>query len=114
MHGFPYDALACVEAGETLAGEGWRVLIPWMRGYGPTCFRDAATMRSGEQGAFGADLLAFMDALTIDCAVLAGYDWGGRAACAVAALWPGRGAGLGSIGGCYLFAPGGLRQPGPV
>jgi pimeloyl-ACP methyl ester carboxylesterase len=114
MHGFPYDALACVEAGEMLAAEGWRALIPWMRGYGPTRFRDAATMRSGEQGAFGADLLAFMDALAVDRAMLAGYDWGGRAACAVAALWPERVVGLVSIGGYNLFAPVLLRNPAPA
>lgn len=113
MHGFPYDAYACVEAGEMLAAEGWRVLIPWMRGYGPTRFRHAETMRSGEQGAFGADLLAFMDALSVDRAVLAGYDWGGRGACAVAALWPERVGGLVSIGGYNLFDPVLLRDPAP-
>ena len=113
MHGFPYDALACVEAGEMLAAGGWRVLIPWMRGYGPTRFRSAGTMRSGEQGAFGADLLAFMDAMAVDRAMLAGYDWGGRGACAVAALWPERVSGLVSIGGYNLFDPVLLRQPAP-
>jgi pimeloyl-ACP methyl ester carboxylesterase len=113
MHGFPYDALACVEAGEMLAADGWRVLIPWMRGYGPTRLRDPATMRSGEQAAFGADLLAFMDALAIDRAVLAGYDWGGRAACVVAALWPQRVDGLVSIGGYNIFNNVLLREPAP-
>jgi pimeloyl-ACP methyl ester carboxylesterase len=114
MHGFPYDALACVEAGEMLAAEGWRVLIPWMRGYGPTRFHRTETMRSGEQGAFGADLLAFMDALAVDKAMLAGYDWGGRGACAVAALWPERVSGLVSIGGYNLFDPVLLRNPAPA
>jgi pimeloyl-ACP methyl ester carboxylesterase len=113
MHGFPYDALACVEAGKLLADDGWRVLIPWMRGYGPTRFRDPATIRSGEQAAFGADLLAFMNGLAIDRAVLAGYDWGGRGACAVAALWPERVTGLVSIGGYNLFDPVLLRNPAP-
>jgi pimeloyl-ACP methyl ester carboxylesterase len=113
MHGFPYDALACVEAGAMLAAEGWRVLIPWMRGYGPTRFRSTETMRSGEQGAFGADLLAFMDAMAIETAMLAGYDWGGRGACAVAALWPERVSGLVSIGGYNLFDPVLLRNPAP-
>jgi pimeloyl-ACP methyl ester carboxylesterase len=86
MHGFPYDAHACVEAGGLLAAEGWHVLAPWLRGFGPTTFRSSATMRSGEQAALGADLLAFLDALDVEQATLAGYDWGGRAACVVSAL----------------------------
>lgn len=89
-HGFPYDAHACTAAGEILAGQGARVLIPWLRGYGPTRFRWAETPRSGEQAALAADLRAFMDAIGIERAVLAGYDWGGRAACVMAALWPDR------------------------
>jgi pimeloyl-ACP methyl ester carboxylesterase len=113
IHGFPYDAWACVEAGEMLAADGWRVLMPWMRGYGPTRFRDPATMRTGEQAAFGADLLAFMDALAIDRAVLSGYDWGGRAACVVSALWPERVAGLATIGGYNLFDNSFIHQPAP-
>jgi pimeloyl-ACP methyl ester carboxylesterase len=75
------------------------VLVPWLRGYGPTRFLDPATPRSGEQAALGADLLALLDALDIRQATLAGYDWGGRAACIVAALWPARVRGLVSIGG---------------
>lgn len=90
MHGFPYDAHAYDEAAALLSAQGARVLVPWMRGYGRTHFLSSETMRSGEQAAFGADLLAFMDALSIDRAVLAGYDWGGRAACVVSALWPER------------------------
>ncbi len=81
--------------------DGVRCLIPYLRGYGPTRFRDDATLRSGEQAALGADLLAFLDALGIERAVLAGYDWGGRAACVVAALWPARAAGLVSGGVAY-------------
>ncbi len=111
MHGFPYDALGCTEAGEMLAAEGWRVLIPWMRGYGPTRFLDPATPRSGEQAAFGADLLGFMDALQIDRATLAGFDWGGRAACIVAAMWPDRVAGLVSCGGYNIMNPVLMREP---
>jgi pimeloyl-ACP methyl ester carboxylesterase len=90
LHGFPDDALAYAEVAPRLAAAGTRVLMPWLRGYGPTRFRDAATPRSGQQAALGADLLAFMDALGIGRAVLGGYDWGGRAACIVAALWPER------------------------
>jgi pimeloyl-ACP methyl ester carboxylesterase len=75
------------------------VLVPWLRGYGPTRFLDAATPRSGQQAALGADLLDFMDALEIGEATLAGYDWGGRACCIVAALWPERVRGLVSVNG---------------
>ena len=94
MHGFPYDVHSYVDVAPLLAAAGCRVIVPYLRGFGPTRFLDDATPRSGEQAALGADLLALMDALAIPCAVLAGYDWGGRAACVVAALWPQRCAGL--------------------
>ena len=89
-HGFPYDVHAYAEAAPLLAEAGARVIVPYLRGYGPTRFLNAETPRSGEQAALGADLLALMDALHIERAVLGGYDWGGRAACIVAALWPER------------------------
>ncbi|MEN3162512.1 alpha/beta hydrolase [Tistrella mobilis] len=101
LHGFPYDVHAMTEAGRILAASGHRVLIPWLRGYCPTRFLDDATPRSGEQAALGADLLAFLEALDLPPAVLAGYDWGGRAACIVAALWPDRVRGLVSGGSGY-------------
>jgi pimeloyl-ACP methyl ester carboxylesterase len=94
MHGFPYDIHSFVDVAPQLAAQGCRVIVPYLRGYGPTRFRDKATPRSGEQAAVGADLMALMDALGIKRAVVAGYDWGGRAACVVAALWPDRCAGL--------------------
>jgi pimeloyl-ACP methyl ester carboxylesterase len=94
MHGFPYDIHTYERVAPILAKAGCRVIVPYLRGFGPTRFLDAATPRSGEQAALGADLLALMDALEIPHAVLAGYDWGGRAACVVAALWPGRCTGL--------------------
>jgi pimeloyl-ACP methyl ester carboxylesterase len=89
-HGFPYDVQAYADAAPILASCGARVIVPYLRGYGPTRFLSPQTPRSGEQAALGADLLALMDALGIESAVLGGYDWGGRAACIVAALWPGR------------------------
>jgi len=89
-HGFPYDVHAYAEVAPVLAAAGARVIVPYLRGYGPTRFLSAATPRSGEQAALGADLLALMDALEIETAVLGGYDWGGRACCIVAALWPER------------------------
>lgn len=94
LHGFPYDVHAFDEVSRRLADEGCRCIIPYLRGYGPTRFVDPATPRSGEQAALGADLLALLDALNIQRAILAGYDWGGRAACVVAALWPERVIGL--------------------
>lgn len=94
LHGFPYDIHAYDAVSDRLARAGRRCLVPYLRGYGPTTFLEAETPRSGEQAALGADLRAFLDALAIDAAVLAGYDWGGRAACVVAALWPERAAGL--------------------
>jgi len=97
MHGFPYDIHAYAEVAPLLAAQGCRVIVPYMRGYGGTRFLDAATPRSGEQAAFGADLLALLNALSIPRAVLAGYDWGGRACCVVAALWPERCVGLVSL-----------------
>ncbi len=89
-HGFPYDVRAYGDVAPRLAAQGARVIVPYLRGYGPTRFRSPATPRSGEQAALGADLLALLDALALPAAVLAGYDWGGRAACIVAALWPER------------------------
>lgn len=94
MHGFPYDIHAYAEVVPILAAQGCRVVVPYLRGFGPTRFLSDDTPRSGEQAALGADLLALLDALAIPSAVLAGYDWGGRAACVVAALWPERCAGL--------------------
>ena len=99
LHGFPDDVHAYDGVAPPLAADGCRVLVPWLRGYGPTRFLDAATPRSGQQAALGADLRDFMDALGIRQAMLAGYDWGGRAACVVAALWPERVRGLVSITG---------------
>ena len=101
LHGFPYDVHAYDAVAERLGAAGFRGLIPYLRGYGLTRFCDADTPRSGEQAALGADLLAFLDALEIPRAVLAGYDWGGRAACVVAALWPERATGLVSCGVGY-------------
>jgi pimeloyl-ACP methyl ester carboxylesterase len=94
LHGFPYDIHAYADVAPRLASAGCRVLVPYLRGYGATRFLSDQTLRSGQQAALGHDLLAFMDALGIRNAVLAGYDWGGRAACVVAALWPERARGL--------------------
>jgi pimeloyl-ACP methyl ester carboxylesterase len=102
LHGFPYDIHSYVDVAPQLAAKGCRVIVPYLRGYGPTRFLDAKTFRSGEQAAIGADLLALIDALEVQRAVFAGYDWGGRAACVGAALWPDRCAGLVTVNG-YLI-----------
>ncbi len=94
LHGFPYDIHSYDTVSDLLAADGYRVIVPFLRGYAPTRFRSAQTPRSGEQAVLGTDLLALMDALGLPTAILAGYDWGGRAACVVAALWPHRARGL--------------------
>ncbi len=98
LHGFPYDVNSYTNVAQQLAAKGMRCFVPYLRGFGPTKFLDTQTMRSGQQAALGADLLAFMDVLNIDRAILGGYDWGGRAACIVSALWPERVIGLVSCG----------------
>jgi pimeloyl-ACP methyl ester carboxylesterase len=102
LHGFPFDIHAYVDVAPQLAAKGCRAIVPYLRGYGATRFRDPATPRSGEQAAIGADLIALMDALGVKRGVFAGYDWGGRAACVAAALWPDRCTGLVSVNG-YLI-----------
>jgi pimeloyl-ACP methyl ester carboxylesterase len=97
LHGFPYDIHSYVDVAPFLAANGCRVIVPYLRGFGPTRFLASTTPRSGEQAAIGADLKALMDTLDIRRAVLAGYDWGGRAGCVVAALWPDRCTGLVSV-----------------
>ena len=94
LHGFPYDIHTYVDVAPRLAAQGCRVIGPCLRGFGATRFRDPATPRSGEQAAIGADVVALMDALGIRRAVLAGHNWGGRAACVAAALWPERCRGM--------------------
>lgn len=103
LHGFPFDLHAYTDSAPKLAEAGARVITPWLRGYGPTRFLSEKTPRSGEQAALGADLLALMDALKIERAVLGGYDWGGRAACIVSALWPERVTALVTGNGYNLF-----------
>lgn len=101
LHGFPNDAHAYSEVVASLTSSGHRCIAPFLRGYGQTRFFSSDTPRSGEQVALGADLLALMDSLGIEKVLLAGYDWGGRAACIVAALWPERVTGLVSAGTGY-------------
>jgi pimeloyl-ACP methyl ester carboxylesterase len=102
LHGFPDDVRAFDRVVPPLAAAGCRVLVPYLRGYGPTRFLAPATPRSGQQAAIGEDVRDLMDALGVQRAALAGYDWGGRAACIAAALWPERVRALVSIGGYHI------------
>jgi pimeloyl-ACP methyl ester carboxylesterase len=102
LHGFPYDPRAYDEVVPGLVAAGCRVVVPYLRGYGPTRFLSASTPRSGQQAALAKDLLDLLDALHLQRATLVGYDWGGRAACIVAALWPERVQGLVTVGGYNL------------
>ncbi len=113
LHGWPSDVHDYDDVAPPLAAAGFRVLVPWLRGFGPTRFLDAATPRSGQQAALGADLRDFMDALSIPSAILAGYDWGGRAACVAAALWPARVAGLVAITGYGIQDIAAAARPAP-
>ena len=99
LHGFPYDINAYNESSAILSQKGFRVLTPYLRGFGQTTFKDISTMRTGQQAAIAKDVIDFMDALKIPKAIIAGYDWGGRTACIVSALWPERVLGLVSVGG---------------
>ncbi len=90
LHGFPYDPRCFDMMVHPLAEQGYRIIVPYLRGYGQTRFLSTSTMRSGQQAALGKDVLELLDALSIEKAALMGADWGGRAACAVAALWPKR------------------------
>jgi pimeloyl-ACP methyl ester carboxylesterase len=101
LHGWPYDIHSYVDVAPALAAKGHRVLIPYLRGYGTTRFLHARTTRNGQQSALAADVVAFMDALEVRQATIAGFDWGARTACVTAALWPERVKALVSVSG-YL------------
>lgn len=99
LHGFPYDVRAFDDVVPVLVECGAYVVVPYLRGFGPTRFRSLDTMRSGQQGALAQDLRDLLDVLAGDSAIVAGYDWGGRAACITAALWPERIRALVSVDG---------------
>lgn len=111
LHGFPYDPRAFDAVAPALAVGGYRAIVPWLRGYGETRFLSPATMRSGQQAAMGRDVVDLMDALKIPNAVLVGFDWGGRAACVVSALWPERVRGLVSCNGYTIQDIEGSAKP---
>jgi pimeloyl-ACP methyl ester carboxylesterase len=99
MHGFPYDIRTYDGVTKHLSSKNCRIIVPYLRGYGPTKFLSADTIRSGQQAALANDLIALMDSLSIQKAIVGGYDWGGRACCIVSALYPERIIGLVSMAG---------------
>jgi pimeloyl-ACP methyl ester carboxylesterase len=102
LHGWPYDIHSYVDVAPLLASAGYRVIVPYLRGYGTTRFRSSETFRNGQPSALALDTIALMDALTIPKAILAGFDWGARTADIMAALWPERCKALVSVSG-YLI-----------
>jgi pimeloyl-ACP methyl ester carboxylesterase len=113
LHGWPYDINAFVDVAPLLASAGYRVIIPYLRGYGTTRFLSSETARNGQPAALGADVIALMDALKIDKAILAGFDWGARTANIVAALWPERVKAMVSVSGYLIGSQDAGRMPLP-
>lgn len=113
LHGWPYDVHSFHEVTPVLAAKGFRVIVPYLRGFGPTRFLSAETMRSGEPAATASDLIALMDALHVPSAILAGFDWGARTADVVAALWPERAKGLVSVSGYLIGSQASGKRPLP-
>ena len=111
LHGWPYDVHAFDEVAERLSRDGFRVIVPYLRGHGTTTFRSAATVRNGEQAALASDVIALMDALRIDRAIIGGFDWGARSADVVAAVWPARVRGLVSVSGYLIGSVDANRKP---
>src|SRR5215475_604944 len=110
LHGWPYDIHSFVDVAPLLASTGYRVIVPYVRGYGTTRFLSNDTLRNGQPSALAVDIIAFMDALKIEKAILAGFDWGARTANIVAVLWPERCKGMVSVSG-YLI---GSQEAGNV
>jgi pimeloyl-ACP methyl ester carboxylesterase len=102
LHGWPYDIYSYADVAPRLASAGYRVIVPYLRGYGTTRFLSGDTVRNGQQAALGVDVIALMDALRIQRAILGGFDWGARTANVVAALWPERCRAMVSVSG-YLI-----------
>jgi pimeloyl-ACP methyl ester carboxylesterase len=113
LHGWPHDIHSFVDVAPVLASAGYRVIVPYLRGYGSTRILSPNTPRNGQQSIFAVDVIALMDALKIDKAVLAGFDWGGRAANIVAAIWPERCRALVSASGYLIGSQQANRKPAP-
>jgi pimeloyl-ACP methyl ester carboxylesterase len=111
LHGWPYDIHSYADVTRLLASAGYRVIVPYLRGYGTTRFLSDATHRNGQQSVLGVDVIAFMDALGIDAAIIGGFDWGARTANVVAALWPNRCKAMVSVSGYLIGSPQANKAP---
>jgi pimeloyl-ACP methyl ester carboxylesterase len=113
LHGWPYDIYSFVDVAPLLASAGYRVIVPYLRGYGTTSFLSSETVRNGQQSVVAVDIVALMDALKIPKAILAGFDWGARTADIIAALWPERCKGLVSVSGYLIGSQADGKAPLP-
>ena len=113
VHGWPYDIHSYVDVAPLLAAKGYRVIVPYLRGYGTTRFLSDQTFRNGQQSALALDTIALMDALEIDQAIVAGFDWGARTADIVGALWPERCKGVVSVSGYLIGSQAAGKVPLP-
>jgi pimeloyl-ACP methyl ester carboxylesterase len=113
LHGWPYDIHSYVEVAPLLASNGYRTIVPYLRGYGTTSFLSSDTVRNAQQTAVAADIMALMDALAIDKAIVAGFDWGARTADVMAVLWPERCKAIVSVSGYLVVNPQANQQPLP-
>jgi pimeloyl-ACP methyl ester carboxylesterase len=113
LHGWPYDIYSFVDVAPALAAKGYRVIVPYLRGYGSTRFLSADTMRNGQPSAVAVDAIALLDALKIQSAIIAGFDWGARTADIIAALWPERCKALVSVSGYLIGSQAGGKVPLP-
>ena len=111
LHGWPYDIHSFIDVAPLLASTGYRVIVPYVRGYGTTRFLSSETVRNGQPSALAVDTIAFMDALKIDKAILAGFDWGARTANIIAALWPERCKAMVSVSGYLIGSQEAGRMP---
>lgn len=111
LHGWPYDIHSFEQSSAILAEKGYHVLVPYLRGYGTTTFISPDTKRNGQQSAVALDIIAFMDALKIDKAIIGGFDWGARTADIMAALWPERCSGLVAVSGYLIGSPKANEKP---
>jgi pimeloyl-ACP methyl ester carboxylesterase len=113
LHGWPYDIHSYLEVTPLLAAAGYRVVVPYLRGYGTTRFLSGETFRNGQQAVLAVDTVALMDALEIEQAILGGFDWGARTANVVAALWPERCRAMVSVSGYLIGSPEANKRPLP-
>src|SRR6202046_2013096 len=113
LHGWPYDIHSFVDVASLLAAKGYRVIVPYLRGYGTTRFLSSTTMRNAQQSVVGLDIIALMDALKIQKAIVGGFDWGARTADVMAVLWPERCKAIVSVSGYLISSPAGNQTPLP-